>query len=596
MCPPACDEYGNTCVYDLSLAALPAWVIPRKTATHVQYPYFQTRPCSAPDARRDHLQAFVTRQTQRGEEFSVSCQENINAWERRFCSVEQTVRARHAALTAWQQQDDDYQGRALPRRHPGELRSPVIPPMFAPPSARPITYPQYMRKCLDDAADLFSDHWPQPGNQQPQVDEDHVQDDWEDEGWYSYCDGFLGTRRVHVPGRPDHQLADLCLISAEMYYSVALTATRAWSVPLSFRVNEGMLPPTLTLWVHETDYAWMRCYKHRGMRPTDAYTPSSKGMYLPNLKLGTADGTGVIVSARVVHTVMDLKFLLQAQNGTPLHSQTILVTWPSPMELETATAQVVKRVASPLRDSGMDKLRPLQRLVVEVTAALNFPHDPGISNGDAVDIPDTPTACTAALASAARTATTASTWAWHVVSTSVRICQRSLLQQVEKKHQALQQRIARWKTEVLGRLEALRGEATELAPGTMSAGSLLFALNTTLVVDANPRVLSYIGWDLGMYSERARCLGLSPSKQHFWDMQFTYDHWHTEQGVSLLHGRGVDNNTHSMPATRPGKSRESYKGRWVTEGDDTDANQSVGHDKSRKRGPGGAELSSDTCA
>jgi hypothetical protein len=64
----------------------------------------------------------------------------------------------------------------------------------------------------------------------------------------------------------------------------------------------------------------------------------------------------------------------------------------------------------------------------------------------------------------------------------------------------LQQRAMQWSTEVLGRLKGARDGVMELAPGATSAGCLLFAVDTTIVIDDHPQVLSYVRWDLDFCS------------------------------------------------------------------------------------------------
>jgi hypothetical protein len=293
----------------------------------------------------------------------------------------------------------------------------------------------------------------------------------------------------------------------------------------------------------------MRCYLHRGMRPTDEYVPTTEGAQLPILTIGTGNGVDMTLTPRLAHTVMDLKYLLRAQEGLPLHTQTILVTWPARSTMESATTRVLNLVMSPHRDAWLTKLSPFQDLLDTVPAAPA--HAPSLDVGYSYtsDLNNDPMTCQNVSACAAGIASQAAKWTCAVVSTSIHACLSALQQRAAEEQGVLQQHVARWRAEALSRHTNSIDGATELAPGVTSAGCLLFAVDTTLVVDACPRVLSYIGWDLNQYRARAAHLGIKPSDQKFWEMKHVYDHWHTETAAKPPRGTGATDNGRETDAS-----------------------------------------------
>ena len=320
----------------------------------------------------------------------------------------------------------------------------------------------------------------------------------------------------------------------------------------------------------------MRCYLHRGMRPTGDYAPTTEGAHLPTLTIGTGNGVDVTLTPRLAHTVMDLKYLLRAQEGLPLHTQTILVTWPARSAMESATARVLNLVMAPHRDAWLTKLSPFQDLLDTVPAVPA--HAPSLDVGYSYTscLHEDPMTCQNASACAAGVASQAVRWTYAVVAASIHACQCALQQRAAEEQDRLQQHVARWRAEVLSRHANSLDGATELAPGVTSAGCLLYAVDTTLVVDACPRVLSYIGWDLNQYRVRAAHLGIKPSDQKFWEMKHVYDYWHTETAAKPPRGTGATDNGRETDA-----SERSHSNTDASEGPLAGRNRSTG------RGEGG---------
>ena len=193
-----------------------------------------------------------------------------------------------------------------------------------------------------------------------------LEDTGEIEGWYCYSAGFLGTQRVHVPGRLDHQIADYPLL--DLYYNISCTTTKVWNALLSFRAVEGLLPQAKHFWVHESDFSWMRCNLHRGMWPTDEYTPTTEGTHLPTLTIGTGNGVDMTLTPRRPHMIMDLKYLLRTQEGLPLYTQAILASWPPRSLMESTTARVLSLVQAAPRATWLVRLGFFQDLLGKMAA------------------------------------------------------------------------------------------------------------------------------------------------------------------------------------------------------------------------------------
>ena len=144
------------------------------------------------------------------------------------------------------------------------------------------------------------------------------------------------------------------------------------------------------------------------------------------------------LTPRRPHTTMDLKYLLRTQEGLPLYTQTILVSWPPRSLMESTTARVLSLVQAAPRATWLVRLGFFQDLLGKMAAAPAHSTVPSSSPCRAPNLTSAHSTSQGASAHAAGVASRAASWSYAIVLASIHGCLGTLQQQAAEEQAMLQ--------------------------------------------------------------------------------------------------------------------------------------------------------------